>query len=547
MCMVIILAAGYFYTYSTVLSKVKNDSIEIVKGALSIATCEETAKIIKDKDENSEDYKKTLNNLLVYKAKKNIKYLYVLTKADKNNSAILIDASDDPDPIGEKYKIDKYMESAFNGQISVTKNPYKEDGIYLISAYVPIKDTSGKVLGILCADYDVSLFNFITNSNINTLFVSLILMIICSLIILLIFSRKLKNNIESIQNKIEEMSKGNLTGIINLNSKDEIQIISEYINSLSNSLCTTIKNISCNISNVMKESSKLSQTSEEVNISIEDISKSMEDISSSTENQSNEMCSIENNITEFDNSIDNINENISDISNNTNQINLLASKSNENLIELQESLKEITKLFKSLLNDTSMLGDKILKISEISVFINEISDQTNLLALNASIEAARAGEAGRGFTIVAEEIRKLAMESKTSANNINSLVTSIEEQSTNLVNTSKDADMLLAEKIAYIKDSTDSFSTIVLKLNEIIPKIQIVSSKSKELLIKSSSIVSSIENAAASSEELSSSSDGISSSINNIVLSSDEVSKAASNLSNSVSKVNIELSKFIIE
>src|SRR5207237_10760479 len=92
-----------------------------------------------------------------------------------------------------------------------------------------------------------------------------------------------------------------------------------------------------------------------------------------------------------------------------------AEQTREYLRETREDLKESSQR-------TSALVERVSEINALLELINEIADQTNLLSLNAAIEAARAGEAGRGFSVVAEEVRRLAERAKTSATDIAQII-----------------------------------------------------------------------------------------------------------------------------
>ncbi len=176
-----------------------------------------------------------------------------------------------------------------------------------------------------------------------------------------------------------KIASGDLTGVINDNGRnDEIGQLWNDFKELKEKLTTIIgqsKTISQSLSAAAEE---LSSSAEEVSSSSENIASSQQQISKGASNQVNAI-----------------------------------TDTQKKLNELNSGLKEVK--------------EKIDSITMISEMIKNISNQTNMLALNAAIEAARAGEAGRGFNVVADQVRKLANESKTAVEKTESLLTSILE------------------------------------------------------------------------------------------------------------------------
>lgn len=168
---------------------------------------------------------------------------------------------------------------------------------------------------------------------------------------------------------------------------------------------------------------------------------------------------------------------------------------NQKAIILSENSDNVYKM----MNDLKEKSNEIRKISE---FISGISDQTNLLSLNAAIESARAGEAGRGFSVVADEIRKLAAQSRESANNIAGIINELQRQSDLSVEAVIKLKQMNSEQNQQISDTMGIFKAITGKMKRVKENVGMVNEKINDILDSNDKLVGSINEISAVSQQV---------------------------------------------
>ena len=206
-----------------------------------------------------------------------------------------------------------------------------------------------------------------------------------------------------------------------------------------------------------------------------------------------------------------------DISNTSETSNQIISDTQKTKDGIESSINILNELIKknqvvngeneNVYCNISELKDMVGKINEITSLILDISNQTNLLALNAAIEAARAGESGKGFTVVAEEVRKLAEESKSSVDKISDIINQLTQKaslSSDSVNSLKKAN---SEQNTIMQQTKSTFYDLTEKIKNINSSIDNVNNKISNILSSSNKINERINDLSAISEQTAASSE----------------------------------------
>lgn len=162
------------------------------------------------------------------------------------------------------------------------------------------------------------------------------------------------------------------------------------------------------------------------------------------------------------------------------------------LADAMSSIEQVQKVSRELKEDMSALHGHTRNISQIMNVISDIADQTNLLALNAAIEAARAGEAGRGFAVVADEVRKLAEKTMASTSDVSQAITAIQGSAQQSVNRMEEALSSVEQATNLAQQSGDALHHIVKNVEDTADQVRAIATASEEQSAASEEINQSI-------------------------------------------------------
>lgn len=342
--------------------------------------------------------------------------------------------------------------------------------------------------------------------------------------------RKFIKPIAKINMFLEELADGNMSNRINENEVGQLKSIAAMLNHTVDTWKTVLNNVYSASNEVSIQAQQLSTGAQQSNLATRHIAEIIEEVAAGAERQVNDVNLTSNVIVQITDSITQVVEHTEDVKKNINNSLEKANLGSQSITKANKQMQSIFMQVEELSNVVKGLGQRSHDIGNIIEMISAIAAQTNLLALNAAIEAARAGEHGKGFAVVADEVRKLAEQSANSTLQISELISQIQEETTHVVQTMSIVTEEVKEGMEVVTHSGDTFNEIhqsvdqvTKQMNEVAVAIQNVSSGSIRVADSMNEITSianesamSTQSVLASTEEQSASIEEISTSINRL-------------------------------
>lgn len=364
--------------------------------------------------------------------------------------------------------------------------------------YSPVGATGMSLCTLVPESTVIAEVKSIQTTTVAIVFVAIVIALICGLYLSGSISKVLKGVCKS----LGLVATGDLTPKFETKRKDEF---AELTGSLTQTL-SGIRNLVGKTKYVGQEvynvSNTVSHASADIDISMSGVLSSVEEVSLGVVEQSKETEVCAKNVGEFSDMLNQIYSYTQSMASNAQVADRSIVKGKEMVEELNVKTEDTVRISKTLVSEILELQEKSEQIVEIVDAIDEIAEQTNLLSLNASIEAARAGTYGKGFQVVAAEIKKLADSSVDADRRIREIIHSINEHSEETKKSATQAEDIFASQVGILNQTKQIFEEIDQNVTNLSDGLGDIQKQMDGVVQNKNGIVDAINNIMAVSQEI---------------------------------------------
>lgn len=386
-----------------------------------------------------------------------------------------------------------------------------------------------------------------TNQNIIYTIVSILLALGVSLVAGSILSNRLSRQIGTMAENANEIAKGNLRiGQFENNSKDEIGHLGRAFRTMTDNLIDLVQQMSSSSRQVAASSQQLSAGAEQSAQASQQVSTAIMEVSVGAEKQLNAVNETSASVKQMSAGIQQMLENAKIVVRSSEKTAFSAQEGSQAIDKTMQQMVNIERTVTGSADVVTNLGERSKEIGQIVDTISGIAAQTNLLALNAAIEAARAGEQGRGFAVVADEVRKLAEQSQEASKQIALLINDIQQDTQKAVLAMNEGTYQVKLGTEVAETAGQAFNEISSLINQVSSQIGEISEEIQQMALGSERIVTSIADIYQTSQEITGQTQTVSAATEEQSASVEEIASSSHVLAKMAEELQETLGKFTL-
>ncbi|WP_286923074.1 MULTISPECIES: methyl-accepting chemotaxis protein [Lysinibacillus] len=382
------------------------------------------------------------------------------------------------------------------------------------------------------------------NKQITGIIIGIILVVV-SIGIAFISARVISRPIITVTNRMQRITDGDLSEpALVVKSNDEVGKLIEATNTMSDILNRFLGHIQRVSNDVAAHSEELMQSATEVKTGTQQIVSTVTEIAGGTELQASNASDVATNMMEFNTKMTDVNNSSKYVYQYSQDVMALTKVGKDLMNVSTEQMTSIHVIVKDAVQKVDGLSKQTQNISKLVAVIQDIAAQTNLLALNAAIEAARAGEHGKGFAVVADEVRKLAEQVAVSVDDITEIVQKVQLDAQTVTASLENGYGEVEKGTTQIASTNETFNQITEAVSSMTINIDSMSTKLEEVVQNTASIHKSVDEIAAVSEQSAAGIQETSATIEQAASSMDEIQYSSANLAEMAENLNEIIQKF---
>ncbi|WP_407371243.1 methyl-accepting chemotaxis protein [Carnobacterium sp.] len=371
----------------------------------------------------------------------------------------------------------------------------------------------------------------------------MMLVAVLSVVVAYLTSNNIVKPLNVVMQRMQSISAGDLSSEpLEITEKDETGKLSISMNKMQKTVKSVMKGIAKASEDLSSHSEELNQSASEVKSGSEQVAITMQELATGSETQATTASNLAVVMENFTKKVQSTNKNGEKIKDSSMGVLSMTTEGKQYMEDTSRQMAKIDEIVQDAVAKMATLDNQTQEINNLVVIIQKIADQTNLLALNAAIEAARAGEHGRGFAVVADEVRKLAEQVAVSIADITGFVEKIQTESKRVSDSLQTGYVEVEEGTSQIAKTGQTFNQINASVTIMVDGIKGISDNLESIKVNSEIMNSSIEEIASVSEEsaagveqTSAASQQITSSMEEVAGSSEQLANLAENLTEMVS------------